>query len=152
MKNVLFLCTGNSARSVMAESWLNHIGDGEWRAYSAGSQPTGTPNPFALQTLELNGVTPESGDGGDIRSKSWDEFAEADAPLMDVVITVCDNAAEESCPIWPTKPGGDAPVKLHWGFPDPAGTEGSDEEKLASFQTVFTGIRAQINEYVNQES
>ncbi len=149
MNNVLFLCTGNSARSVLAECWLNHIGAGEWRGYSAGSHPTGSPNPFALKTLALHDIKVVGGDGGPVRSKSWDEFAAKGAPIMDVVVTVCDNAAGEVCPIWPVKPGCDAPLKLHWGFPDPAAVEGADDEKLASFEDVFAGIRSAIDSYIN---
>ncbi len=148
MKNVLFLCTGNSARSVLSECYLNHVGGDEWRGYSAGSHPTGTPNPYALKTLAAHGIKAVDGAGAKVRSKSWDEFAEDGAPVMDVVVTVCDNAAGEICPIWPTNPDGKAPIKLHWGYPDPAAATGSDEDILAEFETVFTDIRAQIDQYL----
>ena len=142
MKNILFLCTGNSARSIMAEAYMNHAGGG-WRAYSAGSKPTGAPNQLAIETLRAHCVplgeeTP--------RSKSWDEFAAPDAPAMDVIVTVCDNAAGETCPIWPTR-NGVAPETLHWSFPDPAAAEG-DEEKKAVFETVFTDIRRRIDMFL----
>ncbi|WOI53206.1 arsenate reductase ArsC [Parvularcula sp. LCG005] len=145
MTNVLFLCTGNSARSIMAESYLNHIG-GDWAGYSAGSNPTGTPHPMALQTLAAHGVTPQDGDGASPRSKSWNDFSRPPAPVMDVVITVCDNAAAEVCPIWPTRPETPPPRKLHWSFPDPAAAEGSEEDRLATFSQVFANIRSKIDE------
>jgi len=149
MRNILFLCTGNSARSIMAEAYMNHIGSGagkgSWRAFSAGSTPTGKVNPFALETLHANGVAqPE-----DARSKSWDEFAKPGAPLMDVVVTVCDNAAGETCPLWPTR-SGEAPRKRHWSFPDPAAVEGDDATKRAAFETVFADIRAKIDAFLAQ--
>ncbi len=140
MKNVLVLCTGNSARSIMAESYFNHAGAGKWRAYSAGSTPTGAVNPFALQTLELEGIAIEIP-----RSKSWDEFAIEGAPQMNLVITVCDNAANESCPFWPG-----APERMHWPFPDPAAVEGSDAEKLAAFREVFGDIKRQIDAFLSK--
>lgn len=125
--NVLFLCTGNSARSILAESYLNHIGQGKLRAFSAGSFPKGEVNPLALATLRAHGVSTNA-----LRSKSWDEFVAPTAPKMDLVITVCDNAAGEVCPIWPG-----APSKAHWSFPDP-----HDE---ADFERVFVAIRAVID-------
>ncbi|HEC91252.1 MAG TPA: arsenate reductase ArsC, partial [Alphaproteobacteria bacterium] len=121
--NVLFLCTGNSARSIIAECLLNHLGHGRFRAYSAGSRPTGTVNPLAVEILEAEGV-PASGR----RSKSWDEFGAADSPQMDIVITVCGNAANETCPVWPG-----APMSVHWGFDDPAAVVGDDCAKRAEF-------------------
>lgn len=144
--NVLFLCTGNSARSVLSECYLNSF-EG-YRAYSAGSKPVGQPNPFALSTLKAHDVPIVTGDGDAPRSKSWDEFAEPGAPIMDVVITVCDNAAGESCPVWPVAPGGKAPEKLHWSFPDPAAATGTDEEKQTAFSEVFASIRTRIDEFV----
>ncbi|WP_375201546.1 arsenate reductase ArsC [Hyphococcus sp.] len=145
MKNILFLCTGNSARSIMAEAYMNHAGKGAWRAFSAGSTPTGKVNPFALETLAAHDVAPPDA----ARSKSWDEFAAAGAPVMDAVVTVCDNAAGETCPIWPTK-SGKAPRKLHWSFPDPAAAEGDNTAKRAAFETVFADIRAAIDGFLSQ--
>lgn len=146
MKSILFLCTGNSARSIMAEAYMNAKGAPRWRAYSAGSNPTGKPNPLALETLSAHGITPIGP-----RSKSWDEFAAPSAPLMDVVVTVCDNAAGEVCPIWPTR-SGTAPRKLHWSFPDPAAVAGSGAEKRAAFETVFADIRARIDAFLEDKA
>ncbi len=145
MGNILFLCTGNSSRSLMAEAYMNKAGAGRWRAYSAGSHPTGRPNPLALATLSAHGVPAAAP-----RSKSWDEFAAAGAPIMDVVVTVCDNAAGEVCPLWPTRRGA-APKKLHWSFPDPAAVAGDEAEKRAAFEEVFADIRAQIDAFLNRE-
>lgn len=131
---ILFLCTGNSARSVMAECLLNDLGGGAWRGHSAGSHPTGTVNPLTLEVLAEHGHAVSG-----LRSKSWDEFAAADAPRVDQVITVCDNAAGEICPIWPGRPS-----KRHLGFPDPAAAEGTREERLAAFRKVYTLIEAEI--------
>ena len=146
MRNILFLCTGNSARSIMAEAYMNHAGAGGWRAWSAGSKPTGAPNPFALETLASHRIE-TAVRGAAPRSKSWDEFAGEDAPAMDVIVTVCDNAAGEVCPIWPTG-NGEAPARLHWSFPDPAAAQGGDAEKRAAFETVFADIRAQIDAFL----
>ena len=123
--NVLFLCTHNSARSILAEAVLNRIGQGRFKAYSAGSSPRETqqPNPFSLRALEKAGI-PTVG----LRSKSWDEFGQPEAPHMDLVITVCDNAANETCPYWPGQP-----ATAHWGYPDPSLVEGSDAQKLEAF-------------------
>ena len=141
-RTVLILCTGNSARSIMAEAYINQAGNGAWRAYSAGSQPTGAPNPFALSTLSEAGVP-----AGEARSKSWDEFAGPGAPAMNVVITVCDNAANETCPVWPG-----APRTLHWPFPDPAAVDGSDAEKALAFREVFAAIRAKADAFLADEA
>ena len=133
--NVLFVCTGNSARSILAEALLNDAGRGRFRAWSAGSQPTGVVNPKALETLRILGV-PVAG----ARSKSWDEFAAADAPKMDFVITVCDNAAGEVCPFWPGQP-----TTAHWGLPDPAAVQGSDTDILLAFRDAAVTLRRRID-------
>ena len=132
--NVLFLCTGNSARSILAEAQMNHLGQGRFRAYSAGSHPAGKVNPFALELLKAAGL-PTDG----LRSKSWEEFARPGAPAMDFILTVCDNAAGEVCPIWPGKP-----VTAHWGVADPAAVEGSDAEKRLAFRDAATILRRRI--------
>jgi len=137
--NVLFLCTGNSARSILAESLVNRWGTGRFRGFSEGSSPKGTVNPFALDLLKsLNFPT----DG--LRSKSWDEFAAPGAPALDFVFTVCDNAAGEICPIWPGRP-----VTAHWGIPDPAAVEGSGAEKATAFQAAFTALQERIKSFVS---
>ncbi|MEM9618190.1 MAG: arsenate reductase ArsC [Pseudomonadota bacterium] len=148
MRNILFLCTGNSARSIMAEAYMNKAGAGGWRAFSAGSKPTGAPNPFALQTLRNHDIPlgPEP-----LHSKSWDEFANGDAPIMDVIVTVCDNAAGETCPIWPAKDGRRA-RNLHWSFPDPAAAKGEEEEKRTAFETVFASIRTHIDKFLRENA
>ena len=152
MRNILFLCTGNSARSIMAEAYMNQAAGGAWTAFSAGSKPTGKPNPFAIETLKRRGVDP-----GSPRSKSWDEFAARDnrasddeTPELDVVVTVCDNAAGETCPLWPARAGA-APRTLHWPFPDPAAVEGTNDEIAAAFDVVFTDIRARIDAFLATE-
>jgi arsenate reductase len=132
--NVLFLCTGNSARSIMAEALLNHLGRGRFHAFSAGSHPTGRVNPLALATLERNHLPTDSA-----RSKSWDEFATADAPPMHFVFTVCDRAAQEMCPIWPGQP-----MTAHWGVADPAAVEASHEDKERAFNLAFRELSARI--------
>ena len=133
--NVLFICTGNSARSILAEGLMNDAGRGRFKAYSAGSQPTGTVNPHALQALRDMGV-PVAG----ARSKSWDEFAAADAPPMDFVITVCDNAAGEVCPLWPGQP-----MTAHWGLPDPAAVKGSEAEVRSAFRDAAVTMKRRID-------
>ncbi len=140
-RNILFLCTGNSARSIMAEAYVNHTAPLQWRAFSAGSHPTGAVNPLALETLREASIKVT-----DARSKSWNEFAGADVQQMDVVITVCDNAAGETCPYWPG-----APVTLHWPFPDPAAAGGSEAEKLAVFAAVFAQIRAKVDGFIGEQ-
>src|SRR5688572_11152949 len=132
--NVLFLCTGNSARSILAEAYLNSIGRGRFRAYSAGSHPTGKVNPFALELLERNRMPTEG-----LRSKAWNEFATPEAPSMDIIITVCDQAAGEMCPVWPGKP-----VTAHWGVEDPAAVTGTVEEKRAAFMKAFGTLQKRI--------
>ena len=132
--NVLFLCTGNSARSIMAESLINHWGRGKFHGFSAGSFPKGQVHPLALKLLQSLGM-PVDG----LRSKSWDEFATPDAPVMDFVFTVCDQAAGEVCPIWPGQP-----ITAHWGAPDPAAVAGSDTEKMQAFRRVFRELENRI--------
>ncbi len=136
--NVLFLCTGNSARSIMAECILNRDLSGTFKAFSAGSHPAGRVNPLSIEVLRENGFAIEG-----LRSKSWDEFALPDAPKLDLVITVCDNAAGEICPIWPGHPS-----KVHIGFPDPAHAEGSHEERLTEFRKVYGMIEAKIRKLI----
>ncbi len=132
--NVLFLCTGNSARSIMAEAMLNTVSNGRFRAYSAGSHPNGTVNPYAIEQIKSTGYAADN-----LRSKSWDEYAAPDAPKMDFIITVCDNAAGEVCPIWPGQP-----VSAHWGFEDPAAAIGSEDEKRAVFSKVAKQIHGRV--------
>lgn len=134
-RNVLFLCTGNSARSILAEAILRHKGAGRYSAFSAGSQPTGAPNPVALETLRMRGL-----DHGFARSKSWNEFANADAPKMDLIITVCASAAGEVCPVWPGHPH-----SAHWGVADPAAMTGSAADILAGFAVTFDQMKARID-------
>ena len=137
--NVLFLCTGNSARSILAESILRKDGQGRFRSFSAGSQPKGQVNPFALKVLEsLN--YPIDG----MRSKSWKEFAAPDAPVMDFVFTVCDSAAGENCPVWPGQP-----MTAHWGIEDPAAVEGTEIEKEAAFVAAFRYLKNRIGVFTN---
>jgi arsenate reductase len=133
--NVLFLCTGNSARSILAEAILNRVGHGRFRAYSAGSQPKGEVHPFAIELLK--GV---NHDTSFARSKSWEEFATDDAPVMDFVFTVCDNAANEACPVWPGQP-----MTAHWGVPDPAAAEGTDAEKHLAFAEAYRMLNNRIS-------
>ena len=135
--NVLFLCTGNSARSILAEAILNHAGHGRFRAFSAGSHPAGKVNPYAVDLLSKQGLAV-----ADLRSKSWDEFAAAGAPSIDFVFTVCDNAAGEVCPVWPGQP-----MTAHWGIEDPAAVDGSDIEKERAFSTAFRFLRNRIDAF-----
>ena len=137
--NVLFLCTGNSARSILAESLLNDLGKGRFRAFSAGSHPAGQVNLFALALLEKNRFPIEG-----LRSKSWDDFAAVDAPRLDFVITVCDNAAGEVCPVWPKQP-----MTAHWGILDPAAVEGSDEVKRRAFASAMNQMQRRVSMFVN---
>jgi protein-tyrosine-phosphatase len=138
-RNVLFLCTGNSARSILAEAYLNTAGKGRFSAYSAGSKPGGRVNPFALELLERSRI-----DTAGLRSKSWDEFARPGAPQMDFVFTVCDNAAAEPCPYWPGQP-----MTAHWGVADPAAAEGSEDDKRRAFRQAFSALSARINLFIN---
>ena len=137
--NVLFLCTGNSARSIMAEAYMNSLPQKRFKAYSAGSHPAGAVNPHAIDVLRTARIPVEG-----LRSKSWDEYAVPGAPHMDFVFTVCDNAAGEVCPIWPGQP-----MTAHWPFSDPAHFEGGDTEKRAFFLDVFRQIRARIDIFTN---
>ncbi|MFN8755345.1 MAG: arsenate reductase ArsC [Burkholderiales bacterium] len=133
--NVLFLCTHNSARSVMAEALLNKLGAGRFRGFSAGSYPKTQPNPFALEQVAKLGFSADQ-----FSSKSWDVFAAPGAPAMDIIITVCDNAAGEACPIWPGHP-----ATAHWGFPDPSDTQGDDETKRHAFAATMNAIKRRID-------
>ena len=137
--NVLFLCTGNSARSILGEALLNRRGGPNFRAFSAGSHPTGRVNPYALQQLESAGLPVES-----LRSKSWDEFAKPGAPQMNFVFTVCDSAAAEICPVWPGQP-----VTAHWGIPDPASVVGSPEEITRAFRDAFITLGRRIDLFLS---
>lgn len=137
--NVLFLCTGNSARSILAETIMNEIGGGHFKAYSAGSFPKGEVHPMALDLLKKSGH-PIDG----LRSKSWDEFSGADAPQIDFIFTVCDNAANEVCPIWPGKP-----MTAHWGLPDPAAVEGSEVEQRLAFAETYRMLTNRIRAFAS---
>jgi len=137
--NVLFLCTGNSARSILAESILNQKGRPNFRAFSAGSHPTGRVNPHAIRLLEAAGFAT-----GGLRSKSWDEFAAAGAPKLDFVFTVCDNAANEVCPVWPGQP-----ITAHWGVPDPAAVKGSEEQIERAFRDAFVTLDRRIGLFLS---
>jgi len=137
--NVLFLCTGNSARSILAEALLNQAGRGTFKAYSAGSHPKGEVHPLALEQLR-KAKLPASG----YRSKSWSEFSAPDAPKLDFVFTVCDNAANEVCPIWPGQP-----MTAHWGVPDPAAVEGTEEVKQKAFLTAFMQLQRRIDLFLS---
>ncbi len=137
--NVLFLCTGNSARSIMAEAILTHKGKGVFTAYSAGSHPSGTVRPEALQQIEASGLSTEG-----LRSKSWNEFSASDAPHINFIFTVCDNAANEVCPIWPGHP-----MTAHWGIPDPAAVQGTPEDKGRAFCDAFTVLDRRISLFLS---
>lgn len=139
--NVLFLCTHNSARSILAEAVLNHIGGSRFRGFSAGSSPRENqqPNPIGLQTLTQAGISTAG-----LRSKSWDEFALPDAPHMDLIITVCDNAAGEVCPYWPGQP-----ATAHWGYADPSAGDGTDAQKAEAFKNTLHAIRRRLDLLVN---
>ena len=137
--NALFICTGNSARSILAEGLLNGLGQGRFRAWSAGSRPKGEVHPLALATLQRLRL-PTQG----YRSKSWDEFVRPDAPQFDFIFTVCDNAACEACPVWPGKP-----MSAHWGVPDPAAVEGTDEAKAKAFQDAAVALKRRIELFLS---
>lgn len=141
MRNVLFLCTGNSARSILAECLLNRMGAGDLRAFSAGSFPKGTVHPLALQLLRERGFSTAG-----LRSKSWDEFAAPGAPALDFIITVCDNAASEVCPLWPGRP-----ATAHWSIPDPAAAEGDDQERTRAFLAAFEDLEGRIRGFVARQ-
>jgi len=136
--NILFLCTGNSCRSIMAEALMRNLGGGRFQGFSAGSHPAGTPNPLAIKVLESNGISIEG-----LRSKSWDEFAGPDAPTMDIIITVCDDAAGEACPVWPGHP-----FTLHWSLPDPVKAAGSEEERLSAYQEAYLTLEKRVKAIV----
>lgn len=139
--NILFLCTHNSARSILAEATLNHIGKGRFRAFSAGSSPRENqqPNPLALQVLQNAGIATDG-----LRSKNWDEFGKPDAPHMDLVITVCDNAAGEVCPYWPGQP-----ATAHWGYADPSEVKGTDAQRLEAFHQTLLALRRRLELLIN---
>ncbi len=136
--HVLVLCTGNSARSILSEALINHLGQGRLRAYSAGSKPAGRVNPLALRVLAERGIAVAG-----LRSKSWDEFSAPGAPVMDMVITVCDNAAGETCPLWPG-----SPARAHWGLADPAAATGSEDERLRAFRDTLRHVEARAERLV----
>ena len=140
IRNVLFLCTGNSARSILSEAILNRLGDGRFRAFSAGSKPVGRVNPGALELLGRREYPTE-----ELRSKSWDEFAGPDAPAMDYIVTVCNSAAGETCPVWPGHPATE-----HWDIADPAGVGETDEERRAAFEEAYAVLQKRIEKFVDR--
>src|SRR5690242_1647747 len=140
--NVLFLCTGNSARSILGEAILNHWGAGHFRGFSAGSHPKGAVHPIALELLKQMKLPTEG-----LRSKSWDEFAQPGAPPIDFIFTVCDNAAGELCPVWPGQP-----MTAHWGLDDPAAVEGSDGDKWLAFRKTFDELESRIKAFVAERA
>lgn len=142
--NILVLCTGNSARSIMAEALFGGVPGSPFWAYSAGSQPTGQPNPFAVEQIQRHGLEI------DARSKSWDEFVSPAAPVLDFVVTVCDNAAAESCPIFPGGPEGTSPLRIHWGLPDPAAVTGTDDDKRRAFASCYDVLQSRITQLIRQ--
>jgi protein-tyrosine-phosphatase len=137
--NVLFLCTGNSARSILAEALLNRRGGGQFHGFSAGSHPTGKVNPFAIELLKEHGFPTK-----ELRSKSWDEFAQPGSPQLDFIFTVCDNAAGEACPLWPGQP-----MTAHWGIPDPAAVTGTDAQKRDAFMEAFRLLERRISVFLS---
>jgi arsenate reductase len=142
VQNVLFLCTGNSARSILAEALIDHWGQGRFKGYSAGSFPKGGVNPLAIELLRQLNMPTEN-----MRSKSWDEFAAPDAPVMNYVFTVCDQAAGEQCPIWPGHP-----ITAHWGVPDPAGVEGKHALRMLAFRQAFSMLERRIKLFLDIRS
>lgn len=137
--NVLFICTGNSARSILGGAILNHVGQGRFRAFSAGSTPRGGVHPMTLETLNKVGIPTDA-----LRSKAWDEFAVEGAPKMDFIFTVCDNAADETCPIWPGQP-----MTAHWGIEDPASVQGLEFKQRAAFEDALRYLRNRIGAFIN---
>jgi len=137
--NVLFICTGNSARSILSEGLMNHLGKGHFRAYSAGSHPTGAVNPLALAALARHGLETDG-----FRSKSWDEFSQDGAPRLDFVFTVCDKAAGEMCPVWPGQP-----MTAHWGVPDPAASDGTDAQKQQAMNDATITLKRRIELFLS---
>jgi arsenate reductase (thioredoxin) len=137
--NILFLCTGNSARSLLGESIVDRLGQGRFKGFSAGSQPRGAPHPYTLDLLKGLGLSVEG-----LRSKSWDEFATAGAPRMDFIFTVCDDAAGEACPVWLGQP-----MTAHWGIPDPAAAEGSEIERRAAFRQAYAALENRIKLFIS---
>ncbi|WP_332688800.1 arsenate reductase ArsC [Devosia sp.] len=137
--NVLFLCTGNSARSILAEAIMNHVGKGQFRAFSAGSNPKGDVHPLTFEALRTAGIATDG-----LRSKAWDEFATPDAPKMDFVFTVCDNAAGEACPVWPGQP-----MTAHWGIEDPAAIQGTPFQQQAAFDSALRSMRNRITAFMS---